>query len=81
LLRQTQKLPFAGGHEFRPNPVALRRVLRIIAMIKAVEEHLDAIRCPIAKARRERRPGLDWRIPPVVRHNEHSQTIADMRSK
>ena len=48
--RQAEELAFAGGHEPRAQAVGGALMRRVVAVEKAVEEHLDALRRPSAEA-------------------------------
>jgi hypothetical protein len=76
--RKTQELAFPRGHETSPEPVGARFVASLVAMMKAVEEHLDAGVGPVSKPRREGRTGDNWRIAPMVWNDQHRQTETDM---
>jgi len=49
----------------------------VIAMEKAVEQHLDPAVGPVPQSRRERGSGNDRAVTPMVRHNQHREAIAD----
>ena len=53
----------------------------LVAMEEAVEEYLEAVLRPAAETSRERGPGNDGRVAPVVRDHQHGQPIAYMGPK
>src|SRR5437764_8909977 len=62
LPREAEKFSLAGGHEAGAKPVRRLGVPRLVAMIKAVKEHLDVSFCPGPQPCRERRPGDNRRF-------------------
>jgi hypothetical protein len=76
--RETQELAFPRGHETSPEPVGARFVTSLVAVIIAVEEHLDAGVGPASKSRREGRTWHNWRVAPMVWNDQHCQAAPDM---
>src|SRR6185369_4259959 len=44
--RQAEELALASGHETRPDAIGRARILRVVAVREAVQEHLDTLLSP-----------------------------------
>lgn len=78
---KAKKLALASSHETRAKPIARTRMSAVITVVETVQKHLNPVRSPIAKAACERRPWDDRRIPPMIGHDEHGHSRADMNLK
>jgi hypothetical protein len=69
--RKAEKLALASGHYAGAETGALILMSAVVAVGKAVEEHLDAGVGPPSQARCKGRSWNDWSVTPVIGHNEH----------
>jgi len=81
LATKPKKFALARGHEPGAKSLAGPKMVAVVAMGEAVQEHLDALVRPGSQAAGERRPRNDRRFAPMIGHDEHGERGSDMREQ
>jgi hypothetical protein len=78
---ESEEFAFARRHPRRLEPIAVSGVSAVVLVGPAMEEHFDSTVRPLPQSRGEWRSGDQRLACPMVRHNQHRETITHGRRR